>query len=213
VDENIGHMILELIKKVKFLFNRSLILLELDIKDYMSPEKATYLLWKDLRMAEDTIYGIRHVARRLPNRSFPIFLEVGTSAKMLSIVPLMNGGGLLTGAVAPLPQHVQQFLSEGHSKVGLLGEFFGLGVSFGVFLVEKKTIHRHWSCDALELRQPSNTFGTTNRPCKKSGELDNRRKSFLFGTIVGRMLWPSKSHRTSGSLKNAEFLLPLFAGR
>lgn len=95
----------------------------------MSPEEATLFTLIRLKDGKDTISVTGNVLRDYLTDLFPI-LEVGTSAKMLSIVPLMNGGGLFeTGAGGSAPKHVEQFLEEGHLRWDSLGEFLALAVS------------------------------------------------------------------------------------
>ena len=89
----------------------------------------TCLNWQDVKKGEDTISVSGNVLRDYLTDLFPI-LELGTSAKMLSVVPLMNGGGLFeTGAGGSAPKHVQQFTEEGHLRWDSLGEFLALAVS------------------------------------------------------------------------------------
>src|SRR5690606_36682807 len=117
----------ELIKKVnKYLPNYDTSGLDIKI---LSPIEATNFTLKRLKEGKDTISVTGNVLRDYLTDLFPI-LEVGTSAKMLSIVPLMNGGGLFeTGAGGSAPKHVEQFLEEGHLRWDSLGEFLALGVS------------------------------------------------------------------------------------
>lgn len=117
----------ELIKKVNtYLKDFDTEDLEINI---MSPEEATVYTLKRLKAGEDTISVTGNVLRDYLTDLFPI-LELGTSAKMLSIVPLMNGGGLFeTGAGGSAPKHIQQFLEEGHLRWDSLGEFLALAVS------------------------------------------------------------------------------------
>src|SRR5690606_38300822 len=92
--------------------------------------EATRFSVERIRRGEDTISVTGNVLRDYLTDLFPI-LEVGTSAKMLSIVPLMNGGGLFeTGAGGSAPKHVEQFLQEGYLRWDSLGEFLALGASF-----------------------------------------------------------------------------------
>jgi isocitrate dehydrogenase len=95
----------------------------------MSPVKAMRFSLERIKEGKDTISVTGNVLRDYLTDLFPI-LEVGTSAKMLSIVPLMNGGGLFeTGAGGSAPKHIQQFLDEGHLRWDSLGEFLALAVS------------------------------------------------------------------------------------
>jgi isocitrate dehydrogenase len=100
----------------------------LDIR-ILSPVEATRFSLERIRRGEDTISVTGNVLRDYLTDLFPI-LEIGTSAKMLSIVPLMNGGGLFeTGAGGSAPKHVQQFEQEGHLRWDSLGEFLALAAS------------------------------------------------------------------------------------
>jgi isocitrate dehydrogenase len=117
----------ELIKKVKkYLLNHDTSGLEIHI---MSLEEATSFSLARIKEGMDTISVTGNVLRDYLTDLFPI-LELGTSAKMLSIVPLMNGGGLFeTGAGGSAPKHVEQFVEEGHLRWDSLGEFLALAVS------------------------------------------------------------------------------------
>jgi isocitrate dehydrogenase len=127
LDENRGHDA-EIIAKVKaYLPHHDTTGLDIRI---MEPVEAMRLAVERIRRGEDTIAVTGNVLRDYLTDLFPI-LELGTSAKMLSIVPLMNGGGLFeTGAGGSAPKHVQQFLSEGHLRWDSLGEFCALVPSF-----------------------------------------------------------------------------------
>lgn len=126
LNENRAHDA-ELIKKVKtYLKDHDTEGLELHIMD---PEKATLFSLERIRRGEDTISVTGNVLRDYLTDLFPI-LELGTSAKMLSIVPLMKGGGLFeTGAGGSAPKHVQQFVEENYLRWDSLGEFLALAVS------------------------------------------------------------------------------------
>ena len=118
---------IELIKKVKiYLKDHDTDGLELQI---LAPIEATHFTLSRLKNGEDTISVSGNVLRDYLTDLFPI-MEVGTSAKMLSIVPLMNGGGLFeTGAGGSAPKHVEQFINENHLRWDSLGEFLALAVS------------------------------------------------------------------------------------
>lgn len=126
LDKNRAHDA-ELIKKVeKYLPNHDTAGLEIHV---MSPVEATLFSCERIKDGKDTISVTGNVLRDYLTDLFPI-LEVGTSAKMLSIVPLMNGGGLFeTGAGGSAPKHVEQFTEEGHLRWDSLGEFLALAVS------------------------------------------------------------------------------------
>lgn len=151
-----------------------------DLEIYlMSPEEATRFTLERCKAGKDTISVTGNVLRDYLTDLFPI-LELGTSAKMLSIVPLMSGGGLFeTGAGGSAPKHVQQFLAENHLRWDSLGEFLALGVSLehlaSVFGNDKAQV----LADTLDT---ANTrFLTENKsPSRKCGELDNRGSHFYL---------------------------------
>ncbi|WP_372796333.1 NADP-dependent isocitrate dehydrogenase [Pontiella sp.] len=150
----------------------------LDIR-ILPPVEATRLTLERAKAGEDTISVTGNVLRDYLTDLFPI-LELGTSAKMLSIVPLMNGGGLFeTGAGGSAPKHVQQFVSENHLRWDSLGEFLALGVSLehlaNVFGNKKAQI----LADTLDLANAK--FLEENKsPSRKAGELDNRGSHFYL---------------------------------
>jgi isocitrate dehydrogenase len=125
------------------------------------------------RRGEDTISVTGNVLRDYLTDLFPI-LELGTSAKMLSIVPLMHGGGLFeTGAGGSAPRHVQQFLGENHLRWDSLGEFLALAVSFE--LLAEKTGNSRAKLLASTLDRATGLVLEFNRsPSRRVGELDNR---------------------------------------
>ncbi len=150
----------------------------LDIR-ILPPVEATRVTLERAKAGEDTISVTGNVLRDYLTDLFPI-LELGTSAKMLSIVPLMNGGGLFeTGAGGSAPKHVQQFLAENHLRWDSLGEFLALGVSLehlaNVFGNEKAQI----LADTLD--QANAKFLEENKsPSRKVNELDNRGSHFYL---------------------------------
>ncbi|QBG46641.1 NADP-dependent isocitrate dehydrogenase [Verrucomicrobia bacterium S94] len=150
----------------------------LDIR-IMPPEEATRFTLERAKAGKDTISVTGNVLRDYLTDLFPI-LELGTSAKMLSIVPLMNGGGLFeTGAGGSAPKHVQQFLSENHLRWDSLGEFLALGVS----LEHLATVYGNEKAQILAdtLDQANAKFLEENRsPSRKAGELDNRGSHFYL---------------------------------
>ena len=126
LDQNRSHdaKLIELVNE--FLPNYDTVGLEIKILD---PVSATRYTLQRLRNGENTIAVTGNVLRDYLTDLFPI-IEVGTSAKMLSIVPLLHGGGMFeTGAGGSAPKHVQQFVSEGHLRWDSLGEFMALGAS------------------------------------------------------------------------------------
>ncbi|MFT5942778.1 MAG: isocitrate dehydrogenase, partial [Sediminicola sp.] len=176
LDENRAHDI-ELIKKVNA-YLPSYDTSGLDIR-ILSPNKATLFTLKRLKAGEDTISITGNVLRDYLTDLFPI-LEVGTSAKMLSIVPLMNGGGLFeTGAGGSAPKHVEQFLEEGHLRWDSLGEFLALGVSLEHYAEKNNNEKAFVLADALDIA--TEKFLDNNRsPSRKVGELDNRGSHFYL---------------------------------
>ena len=150
----------------------------LDIR-ILSPIKATEFTLERIAKGLDTISVSGNVLRDYLTDLFPI-LEVGTSAKMLSIVPLMNGGGLFeTGAGGSAPKHVEQFLEENHLRWDSLGEFLALAVSLehlGTTTNNEKALIL-----AETLDEATDTFLDQNRsPSRKVGELDNRGSHFYL---------------------------------
>ena len=150
----------------------------LDIR-IMTPVEATRLSLERIRAGKDTISVTGNVLRDYLTDLFPI-LELGTSAKMLSIVPLMDGGGLFeTGAGGSAPKHVQQFLEEGYLRWDSLGEFLALGVSLEHLASMFKNNKAQVLADALD--QANGRILDNNRsPARKVGELDNRGSHFYL---------------------------------
>lgn len=167
----------ELIKKVNtYLPNHDISGLDIKI---LSPEKATLATLKRLKNGEDTISVSGNVLRDYLTDLFPI-LEVGTSAKMLSIVPLMNGGGLFeTGAGGSAPKHVEQFTEEGHLRWDSLGEFLALGVSLEHFGEKYDNEQALVIADALDAATEK-FLDNDKSPSRKVGELDNRGSHFYL---------------------------------
>ena len=145
----------------------------------MSPEDATRHSLERIVKGEDTISVTGNVLRDYLTDLFPI-LEVGTSAKMLSIVPLMNGGGLFeTGAGGSAPKHVQQFTSEGHLRWDSLGEFLALAISFEHY--SEVNDNAKASLLGKTLDEATTEFLMKNRsPSRKVNEIDNRGSHFYL---------------------------------
>lgn len=166
-----------LIKKVNgYLPNHETTGLEIII---MSPEEAMVFTLKRVYDGKDTISVTGNVLRDYLTDLFPI-LELGTSAKMLSIVPLLDGGGLFeTGAGGSAPKHVQQFLEEGHLRWDSLGEFLAIAVSFED--LAEKTQNDAIKVLADTLNDATGKFLTNDKsPGRKAGELDNRGSHFYL---------------------------------
>jgi len=150
----------------------------LDIQ-IMSPEDAIKHALKRVKEGKDTVSVTGNVLRDYLTDLFPI-LELGTSAKMLSIVPLLAGGGLFeTGAGGSAPKHVQQFMQEGHLRWDSLGEFLALAVSLED--LASKTDNDKALVLANALNRANSKFLKENKsPSRKVGELDNRGSHFYL---------------------------------
>ncbi len=150
----------------------------LDIR-VLSPVEAIRVTLERVRKGEDTISVTGNVLRDYLTDLFPI-LELGTSAKMLSIVPLLAGGGLYeTGAGGSAPKHVQQFLNEGHLRWDSLGEFLALAVS--IEDLAEKSNNRAGRVVAAALNDANGRYLDSNKsPSRKVNELDNRGGHFYL---------------------------------
>lgn len=150
----------------------------LDIR-ILSPDQATQFTLERIVKGLDTISVSGNVLRDYLTDLFPI-LEVGTSAKMLSIVPLMNGGGLFeTGAGGSAPKHVEQFLEEGYLRWDSLGEFLALAVSFEH--MAQTTGNAKAKVLAETLDAATEKFLENDKsPARKVGEIDNRGSHFFL---------------------------------
>jgi isocitrate dehydrogenase len=145
----------------------------------MGVAEATRFTLQRARAGEDTISVTGNVLRDYLTDLFPI-LELGTSAKMLSIVPLMNGGGLFeTGAGGSAPKHVQQLLKENHLRWDSLGEFLALAASLQM-LAEKSADQRAKLLGETLDRATGSVLENGRSPSRKVGELDNRGSHFYL---------------------------------
>jgi len=150
----------------------------LDIQ-IMSPVEATKYTLARMREGKDTISVTGNVLRDYNTDLFPI-LELGTSAKMLSIVPLMNGGGLFeTGAGGSAPKHVQQFVEEGHLRWDSLGEFLALAVSLEHLSEFADNPKAQILADTLD-EATVKFLENRKSPSRKVNELDNRGSHFYL---------------------------------
>ena len=167
----------EIIRKVKtYLPQHDTSGLEISI---MPPAKATRFTLARLKAGQDTISVTGNVLRDYLTDLFPI-LEVGTSAKMLSIVPLMAGGGMFeTGAGGSAPKHVQQFVEENHLRWDSLGEFLALAVSLEHLSEATKNPRAKILADALD-KATGKLLETNKGPKIKVGEIDNRGSHFYL---------------------------------
>ncbi|MBI4192865.1 MAG: NADP-dependent isocitrate dehydrogenase, partial [Betaproteobacteria bacterium] len=150
----------------------------LDIR-IMTLEEATRFSLERIRAGKDTISVTGNVLRDYLTDLFPI-LELGTSAKMLSIVPLMNGGGLFeTGAGGSAPKHVQQFREEGYLRWDSLGEFLALGASLEHLAHAFKNEKAQVLAETLD-QANGKILDNNKSPARKVGELDNRGSHFYL---------------------------------
>ncbi len=184
LDENRAHDA-QLIKKVNtYLKNHDTNGLDIKI---LSPVKATTYTCERLIKGLDTISVSGNVLRDYLTDLFPI-LEVGTSAKMLSIVPLMNGGGLFeTGAGGSAPKHVQQFTEENHLRWDSLGEFLALAVSLEHFSEVNKNPKAKVLGETLD-DATDKLLENRKGPSRKAGELDNRGSHFYIALYWAQAL-------------------------
>ena len=158
----------------------------LDIR-IMNPVEATNFSLERIREGKDTISVTGNVLRDYLTDLFPI-LELGTSAKMLSIVPLMNGGGLFeTGAGGSAPKHIEQFIEEGYLRWDSLGEFLALGVSLehlGQSLGNAKALILSETLDLATEK----FLDTDKSPARKIGQIDNRGSHFYLALYWAQAL-------------------------
>ena len=195
LDENRAHDA-EIIKKVNtYLPNFDTTGLDIRI---LSPVEATKFTLQRVKDGKDTISVSGNVLRDYLTDLFPI-LELGTSAKMLSIVPLMNGGGLFeTGAGGSAPKHVQQFVEEGHLRWDSLGEFLALAVSLEH--LGQSNNNEEALVLAATLDDATDKFLDNKKsPSRKVGELDNRGSHFYLATYWAEALANQDKNET---LKN-----------
>ncbi len=162
--------------------------LEITIKN---PEDATAYSIERIRRGEDTISVTGNVLRDYNTDLFPI-LELGTSAKMLSVVPLLNGGGLFeTGAGGSAPKHVQQLVEENHLRWDSLGEFMAMAESFRHAGLTDGNASAQTLATTLE--KATETFLNENKnPSRKTGEIDNRGSHYYLALYWAQELAAQK---------------------
>jgi isocitrate dehydrogenase len=176
LDENRAHD-RELIKKVT-VYLKNYDTTGLDIR-IMNPIEATNFSLERIKDGLDTISVTGNVLRDYLTDLFPI-LELGTSAKMLSIVPLMNGGGLFeTGAGGSAPKHVEQFLEEGYLRWDSLGEFLALQASLEHLAQTQNNSKAQVLADTLD-EANAKFLDTDKSPARKVGQIDNRGSHFYL---------------------------------
>ncbi|MCW2808302.1 MAG: isocitrate dehydrogenase [Marmoricola sp.] len=174
----------------------------LDIR-IMKPEDAIAFSIDRIRKGEDTISVTGNVLRDYLTDLFPI-LELGTSAKMLSVVPLINGGGLFeTGAGGSAPKHVQQLVKENYLRWDSLGEFLALAESFAKYA--ETTGNAHSKVLGQTLDRATGTFLDENKsPGRKLGTIDNRGSHFFLA-----LYWAQEIARQTDDPTLAEAFTPL----
>lgn len=174
----------------------------LDIR-IMSPVEATQFSIDRIRKGEDTISVTGNVLRDYLTDLFPI-LELGTSAKMLSVVPLMAGGGLFeTGAGGSAPKHVQQLVEENHLRWDSLGEFLALGESLRHFANTDGNAKAAVLADALD-KATERLLNDGKSPSRKVGEIDNRGSHFYLTTY-----WADELAKQTEDAELAEIFAPV----
>ncbi|MFC9538159.1 NADP-dependent isocitrate dehydrogenase [Streptomyces sp. NPDC056975] len=190
-----------LIEKVKtYLADHDTDGLQIEI---MSPVEATAFSLERIRRGEDTISVTGNVLRDYLTDLFPI-LELGTSAKMLSVVPLMNGGGLFeTGAGGSAPKHVQQLVKEDYLRWDSLGEFLALAVSFEHLATTTGNARAKVLGDTLD-RATGTFLNEDKSPSRKLGGIDNRGSHFYLA-----LYWAQELARQTDDAQLAEAFAPL----
>ncbi len=175
----------ELIRKVEtYLADHDTEGLEISV---MPPAEATQFSVDRMRAGEDTISVTGNVLRDYLTDLFPI-IELGTSAKMLSIVPLINGGGLFeTGAGGSAPKHVQQFVREGHLRWDSLGEFLALAVSLEHLATTFDNVGAQMLAETLD-EATGQLLQAGKSPSRKVKELDNRGSHFYLAMYWARAM-------------------------
>lgn len=172
----------------------------------LSPEEATKFSLKRIKEGKNTISVTGNVLRDYLTDLFPI-LELGTSAKMLSIVPLMNGGGLFeTGAGGSAPKHVEQFIEEGHLRWDSLGEFLALAASLDHLGFNSHNPKASILSETLD-EATSRYLDENKSPSRKVNEIDNRGSHFYLC-----MYWADALAKQNKDLELRTYFTPLAAG-
>ncbi len=173
--------------------------------EILSPVEATKYSLERIRRGEDTISVTGNVLRDYLTDLFPI-LELGTSAKMLSVVPLLGGGGLFeTGAGGSAPKHVQQLLKENYLRWDSLGEFLALAVSFEQYAKATGNARAQVLADTLD--RATGTFLDENKsPARKVGQIDNRGSHFYLA-----MYWAQELAKQTSDAGLAAAFAPVAA--
>lgn len=174
--------------------------LQIEIK---SPVEATRFSLERIRRGENTISVTGNVLRDYLTDLFPI-LELGTSAKMLSVVPLMNGGGLFeTGAGGSAPKHVQQLVKENYLRWDSLGEFFALAASFEHLATTTGNARAQVLADTLD-RATATFLNEDKSPTRRVGGIDNRGSHFYLA-----LYWAQELAKQTDDAQLAEAFGPL----
>ncbi|WP_406509766.1 NADP-dependent isocitrate dehydrogenase [Streptomyces sp. NBC_00212] len=171
--------------------------------EIMSPVEATAFSLERIRRGENTISVTGNVLRDYLTDLFPI-LELGTSAKMLSVVPLMNGGGLFeTGAGGSAPKHVQQLVKENYLRWDSLGEFLALAVSFEHLATTTGNARAQILADTLD-RATGTFLNEDKSPSRKLGGIDNRGSHFYLA-----LYWAQELAKQTEDAQLAQAFAPL----
>jgi isocitrate dehydrogenase len=173
--------------------------------EFLAPEAACRYSLERIRRGDDTISVTGNVLRDYLTDLFPI-LELGTSAKMLSIVPLINGGGLFeTGAGGSAPKHVQQFVKENHLRWDSLGEFLALAASLEFLAQKTDNATAQLLADTLD-RATGSVLNEGRSPSRKVHELDNRGSHFYLA-----LYWAQELAAQSDDAELADRFTPIAA--
>ena len=172
--------------------------------EILTPDDAIAFSLERIRKGEDTISVTGNVLRDYLTDLFPI-LELGTSAKMLSIVPLIDGGGLFeTGAGGSAPKHVQQLVKENHLRWDTLGEFLALAVSFEHLADHHRQRAGARSSPTRWTGRPAAFLDENKSPSRKVGEIDNRGSHFYLA-----LYWAQELARQTDDAELAAAFAPL----
>ncbi|MFC5908790.1 NADP-dependent isocitrate dehydrogenase [Streptacidiphilus monticola] len=200
LDENRAHDAVLIGKVKQYLAEHDTEGLDIQI---LSPVEAAKLSVERIRRGENTISVTGNVLRDYLTDLFPI-LELGTSAKMLSIVPLMNGGGLFeTGAGGSAPKHVQQLVKENYLRWDSLGEFFALAASFEHLAQSTGNARAQVLADTLD-RATATFLEEDKSPARRVGGIDNRGSHFYLS-----LYWAQELAKQTDDTKLAEVFAPL----
>ncbi|MFT2092661.1 NADP-dependent isocitrate dehydrogenase [Paraglaciecola sp. 2405UD69-4] len=201
LDENRAHDAQLIAKVNEYLKDHDTTGLDISI---MEPVKAIRFSMERAAKGLDTISVTGNVLRDYLTDLFPI-LELGTSAKMLSIVPLMAGGGLFeTGAGGSAPKHVQQFVEEGHLRWDSLGEFLALAVSLEDLAIKTENSKAKVLATALD-KATESLLTNGKSPLRKAGQLDNRGSHFYLA-----LYWAQELSSQTEDAELAEKFAPLY---